>query len=1604
MRRRLWSMFALVLLGSCSLFANRQLTFEERVEAQRAIERVYYNHRIWPDQNRRERPSFEETVPDGILMEKVDFFLGVTEALRQGWDIDITPEQIQAEMDRIAAETKDPDMLLELYGALGCNPDLIAECLIRPILAERLGRDRYAYDLRIHEELRSQVEEIRKTLTPETFRNAPAGAYHREQLDVSNPATRNISNKGHDLLEPSYMIYPEVQGVIVLEETRDAFILKQTVRGAAGELHGELLVFPKTPFELWVQSDYIGPGLFLQAPNPIGWGYRLSLPGLSGSYRPDRWVTESYVPSPRYRHSAVWTGREMIIWGGSYTNTGGRYNPTLDSWTSTSIDGAPEERSGHTAIWTGKEMIVWGGTGGPGGELNTGGRYNPDTDQWTPLSPPAWVVKREFHTAVWTGEAMLVWGGRWTDDIGIHPVNSGFAYYPSTDNWIAMSTVDAPAERYSHTAVWTGLYMIIWGGRGAGYLNTGGMYNIQDDNWTPTPTLGAPSARYDHVAVYTGHEMVIWGGYAFGNFPTLGARLDPDTEVWTDLPEIDVPAGRFRASAVWTGESMIVWGGNGCLDPPTCSSVGSLSSGGRLKPGTRDWSWTPLISTGAPMGRYWHSAIWTGTEMIVWGGLNYETVSYPEQGGRYDPVLDAWRPTAFNAHVPTARSTHSTVWTGTEMIIWGGTLSDSSGGRYLPSLDAWFTTSQDNAPQPRRQHGAVWTGEIMLIWGGEAGLVYDLDGGKYNPVSDVWAPMSISGTPPQGRARHTTLWTGSEMLVWGGYYYRYDDVLEEYLWTDRGDGGRYHLSTDTWYSISTDPPCPSPRTFHADTWTGEEMIIWGGCLDLELGGGIYSYTVLGDGAKYDPDSDAWTTMSIVGAPEAREIPAATWTGSDFFIWGGDITNSEGSEITIYDNGGRYRPSTDEWYLIPSLTPAPERRNMATATWTGREVIVFGGTNWDTVNNVKYPRDGGRYTYTPANPADPGSWEIMPVEGQPAGRSNHSAIWSGNAFIVWGGGPQRSLGILSPNTNPISSPMMENPGNTVVIGGLEDLHLNHALLPSWRDNVEIGEQWIPDDSEDGWHRVQSQMCTGAGDYASPFHAWYAGESSTCTYDGTGGADLKSLLLSASTHILRAGSLLTFRYVLGLDQDQVFSATDTPLSIQDAPWGEIASSSIRVMNSGVVNDLNIIVNITHPFVSDLNLVLESPQGTMIVLSDRNGGIGADYTATLFDDSGAVPIASGVAPFTGSFIPEEPLAGFTGEPVEGYWTLHVLDTVTGNIGRIQSWSLILTTAGENGDTARVEISDDGGGTWTVVAEDVHHWLSTHHGMSLNDDGSSWHAASIDVGRILGITEIESRNVLVRFALERDGVGDTGIGWILDDIGIGEPSGDGDRMDSTVTAPNGSAARPSVPFHDLWDEARFEWDLNGDGIGDNADITTPKWDIPPGDLGNYGLGQPDTYTVYLKVTDITGLSSTTSIDVHVIDGVFPLSTVFMPNGGESWAYSGDAGKRKSHLIVWQASDNFPPMKRTKLSYSSDEGASWTCIADSCTDPGECPDTCGNDQNYSGSDTLLAWDQSFLWDMPTQEEAASSSPAQVFPSSAARVKVDVWDESGNHASDTSDA
>src|ERR1043166_1316349 len=119
--------------------SDRTLTFIERVAYQRAIEEVYWRHRIWPKENPGRKPSIDAIISQRQIEQKVEDYLRKSQFVMDQRGSPITPTELQAEMDRIAQHTKRPEMLRELFAALGNDALLTAECLARPTVAERLA-------------------------------------------------------------------------------------------------------------------------------------------------------------------------------------------------------------------------------------------------------------------------------------------------------------------------------------------------------------------------------------------------------------------------------------------------------------------------------------------------------------------------------------------------------------------------------------------------------------------------------------------------------------------------------------------------------------------------------------------------------------------------------------------------------------------------------------------------------------------------------------------------------------------------------------------------------------------------------------------------------------------------------------------------------------------------------------------------------------------------------------------------------------------------------------------------------------------------------------------------------------------------------------------------------------------------------------------------------------------------------------------------------------------------------------------------------------------------------------------------------------------------
>lgn len=550
---------ALLPVGAPAARAGRRdVTWTQRVRAQEAIDRVYYKHLIGATR------EFEEAYPHAFIDAQVSDYLRKSMALEEYFDTRLTTAMLDAEVQRMAGSSMLPERLEEIFTALRNDPEIIRECLARPILAERLARTRFANSPKRTVD-RSVGWDAWWAKTSPDIHDIHFAQFQDEETERRRRGPR-----------PVEMI-----------DTAEGCEPADTWRRIAGDLEPRKLTAHTA---VWTGTHMIVWGGD-QRDNPIGAGGRYD--PATNSWSP---VTTLNAPSARYAHVAVWTGSRMLVWGGDgqtlgYRNDGGRYDPILDTWTPMALEEAPAKRYYATAVWTGKEMLVWGGSDNRT-LFATGGRYDPATDTWKPMATDLAPEARWFHTAVWTGSRMIVWGGYAG---GISPLSgSGGSYDPATDTWSRISGRGAPTARKSHVALWTGDRMLVWGGATDELArrppaDDGGLYDPVTDSWKPLSRVGAPDGRAAVIAVWTGSQMLVWGG-AGGSGPGLrerlisGARYSPATDSWAPITPDGAPPGRAQGTGVFIGDGLLIWGGTG--------SDSSFADGGAFylssTPGDRD--------------------------------------------------------------------------------------------------------------------------------------------------------------------------------------------------------------------------------------------------------------------------------------------------------------------------------------------------------------------------------------------------------------------------------------------------------------------------------------------------------------------------------------------------------------------------------------------------------------------------------------------------------------------------------------------------------------------------------------------------------------------------------------------------------------------------------------------------------------------------------------------------------------------------------------------------------------------------------------------------------------------------------------------------------
>lgn len=193
---------------------------------------------------------------------------------------------------------------------------------------------------------------------------------------------------------------------------------------------------------------------------------------------------------------------------------------------------------------------------------------------------------------------------------------------------------------------------------------------------------------------------------------------------------------------------------------------------------------------------------------------------------------------------------------------------------------------------------------------------------------------------------------------------------------------------------------------------------------------------------------------------------------------------------------------------------------------------------------------------------------------------------------------------------------------------------------------------------------------------PYSGSYQPEGSLSALDGkkTAGSWTLEVTDDGPTLPVDTGAINAWTLII----DTSYDATDVPQAIPDNALSNPVESTITLPNlQGKIADVNVQIDITHPYVADLDIFLTAPNGSRIELTTDNGQSGADFSGTIFDDDAATSITAVTnldAPFSGSYQPEQPLAALNGLKPVGDWTLEVGDDTGGDTGTLNAWSLMI------------------------------------------------------------------------------------------------------------------------------------------------------------------------------------------------------------------------------------------------------------------------------------------------------------------------------------------
>jgi hypothetical protein len=337
-------------------------------------------------------------------------------------------------------------------------------------------------------------------------------------------------------------------------------------------------------------------------------------------------------------------------------------------------------RDGASVVWTGRELLVWGGqSGSPGEHLRAdGAAYDPRTGRWQ-LLPAAPLAPRTGQAAAWTGTEMIIWGGYNRASVGaFHVTDSGAAYDPATNRWTRLPRAPLSPRAYA-IAVWTGSTLVVLGGQPAVLTNTTPGYR---DGASYSPALGrwrhiAPPAPPDghpltwRTAVWAGRQLLAFSEWARSRRTGPNTYADsggvdlfaynPDTGQWRLAPSS--PGMLPDAEEVlWTGRLVVVRGitynCGGCPGPAVPEATDLYN------PASNTWTRLPAD----PLADDHLVSAWTGAALLSFNPSGVAGSVRPGDASAYDVAARRW------SRLPSApfgcSTEQSPVWTGREVLMY----------------------------------------------------------------------------------------------------------------------------------------------------------------------------------------------------------------------------------------------------------------------------------------------------------------------------------------------------------------------------------------------------------------------------------------------------------------------------------------------------------------------------------------------------------------------------------------------------------------------------------------------------------------------------------------------------------------------------------------------------------------------------------------------------------------------------------------------------------------------------------------------------------------------------------------------------------------------